>query len=434
MHQNLITDEYIDSVRSLPGIEETVAWNQKGGTLEFEGMEENPFSSLLAEHIYGIHPWDMEVNEYGEYVTTGPEGLWCYVYGVAEENQDKFFRYVKEDIDREKFRDGETVLLYIPYNKETGVELGGRLYGDFGVSVGDVVTAVNYGRGELTEDGTGFIRTEDGDMPYEAYPELKAVCRANARVAGIITADLTEDPYVGLLGSNYYSVIASDAFAKRLTEADRDGIEFEDGTWSNQEYGYTRTAVYTGMDAEYLSTDYLMARSAAEHGLEFTNDRERNTAYRQEAIQALLHIWICGICIFLILMLIQLNIETLHGLSRRRSFALLQVVGMSRRRLRIRLAAKGLLVSVLSCLMGHVGYFLYFVIKHIGTYRRYVEEFDYTGTFVQVLKDQFAVYQDVGWSLPVHLAFCAFGMACVFLLFFCPQNRALKENIRESLS
>ena len=142
MHQNLITDEYIDSVRSLPGIEETVAWNQKGGTLEFEGMEENPFSSLLAEHIYGIHPWDMEVNEYGEYVTTGPEGLWCYVYGVAEENQDKFFRYVKEDIDREKFRDGETVLLYIPYNKETGVELGGRLYGDFGVSVGDVVKVV----------------------------------------------------------------------------------------------------------------------------------------------------------------------------------------------------------------------------------------------------------------------------------------------------
>lgn len=199
--------------------------------------------------------------------------------------------------------------------KKQAWSLGGRLYGDFGVSVGDVVTAVNYGRGELTEDGTGFIRTEDGDMPYEAYPELKAVCRANARVAGIITADLTEDPYVGLLGSNYYSVIASDAFAKRLTEADRDGIEFEDGTWSNQEYGYTRTAVYTGMDAEYLSTDYLMARSAAEHGLEFTNDRERNTAYRQEAIQALLHIWICGICIFLILMLIQLNIETLHGLS-----------------------------------------------------------------------------------------------------------------------
>lgn len=430
-----ITDKYIDNIKRLPGIEEVTAWRILAGTLEFPDMEKNPFSVLLTEHLYGARPWSDTEDLYGESISEGgPEGLWCYVYGVAEDNWDQFFQYVDEEIDREKFRNGESVLLYIPYNKETGVELGGKLYQEFGVEPGDVITAVNYGRGELSENGSGQIWSEDGVKLYEPYEELTAVSRAQAEVAGIITADLWQDPYLMMSATNYYSVIASDAFAKRLTETEKDGIELGDGSWSNQEYGYSLANVYTGMDAEYLSTDYLMAKSAADNHLNFDNNRERNTAYRQEAIQSLLHIWICGICIFLILMLIQLNIETLHGLTQKRSFALLQVIGMSRRRLRVQLAAKGLLMSVYSCLLGHLGYALYFVIKHIGTYRRLVEEFEYTDSFIHLLKLRFYDYATVGWSLPMHLAFCAFGMACVFLLFFCPQNRVLKENIRESLS
>ena len=430
-----ISDKYIENVKCFPGIEEVVAWRNLAVTLEFPDMEKNPFRALLAQNFYGPRPWEGAVDSYGENMSAaGPEGLWCYVYGVAEDNWDQFFQYVDDEIDREKFRNGEVVLLYIPYNQETGVDLAGRLYQDFGVEPGDVITAVNYGLGELSEDGTGQVWTEDGAKPYEPYEKLTAVSRAEAEVAGIITADLFQDPYLMIPATNYYSIIASNAFAKRLTETDKDGIHLIDGSWSNQEYGYSRASVYTGMDAEYLSTDYLMAKSAADNHLNFDNSRERNTALRQEAIQSLLHIWICGIGIFLILMLIQLNIETLRGLTQKRSFALLQVIGMSRRRLRVQLAAKGLLMSVYSCLLGHLGYALYFVIKHIGTYHRYVEEFEYTDSFIQLLKLQLNEYLTVGWSLPMHLAFCAFGMACVFLLFFCTQNRVLKENIRESLS
>lgn len=430
-----ISDKYIENVKCFPGIEEVVAWRNLAVTLEFPDMEKNPFRALLAQNFYGPRPWEGAEDSYGENMSAaGSEGLWCYVYGVAEDNWDQFFRYVDAEIDREKFRNGEVVLLYIPYNQETGVDLAGRLYQDFGVEPGDVITAVNYGLGEVSEDGTGQVWTEDGAKPYEPYEKLTAVSRAEAEVAGIITADLFQDPYLMIPATNYYSIIASDAFAKRLTETDKDGIHLIDGSWSNQEYGYSRASVYTGMDAEYLSTDYLMAKSAADNHLNFDNSRERNTALRQEAIQSLLHIWICGIGIFLILMLIQLNIETLRGLTQKRSFALLQVIGMSRRRLRVQLAAKGLLMSVYSCLLGHLGYALYFVIKHIGTYHRYVEEFEYTDSFIQLLKLQLNEYLTVGWSLPMHLAFCAFGMACVFLLFFCPQNRVLKENIRESLS
>ena len=430
-----ISDKYIENVKCFPGIEEVVAWRNLAVTLEFPDMEKNPFRALLAQNFYGPRPWEGAEDSYGENMSAaGSEGLWCYVYGVAEDNWDQFFRYVDDEIDREKFRNGEAVLLYIPYNQETGVDLAGRLYQDFGVEPEDVITAVNYGLGELSEDGTGQVWTEDGAKPYEPYEKLTAVSRAEAEVAGIITADLFQDPYLMIPATNYYSIIASDAFAKRLTETDKDGIHLIDGSWSNQEYGYSHASVYTGMDAEYLSTDYLMAKSAADNHLNFDNSRERNTALRQEAIQSLLHIWICGIGIFLILMLIQLNIETLRGLTQKRSFALLQVIGMSRRRLRVQLAAKGLLMSVYSCLLGHLGYALYFVIKHIGTYHRYVEEFEYTDSFIQLLKLQLNEYLTVGWSLPMHLAFCAFGMACVFLLFFCPQNRVLKENIRESLS
>ncbi len=430
-----ISDKYIENVKCFPGIEEVVAWRNLAVTLEFPDMEKNPFRALLAQNFYGPRPWEGAEDSYGENISAdGSEGLWCYVYGVAEDNWDQFFRYVDAEIDREKFRNGEVVLLYIPYNQETGVDLAGRLYQDFGVEPGDVITAVNYGLGELSEDGTGQVWTEDGAKPYEPYEKLTAVSRAEAEVAGIITADLFQDPYLMIPATNYYSIVASDAFAKRLTETDKDGIHLIDGSWSNQEYGYSRASIYTGMDAEYLSTDYLMAKSAADNHLNFDNSRERNTALRQEAIQSLLHIWICGIGIFLILMLIQLNIETLRGLTQKRSFALLQVIGMSRMRLRVQLAAKGLLMSVYSCLLGHLGYALYFVIKHIGTYHRYVEEFEYTDSFIQLLKLQLNEYLTVGWSLPMHLAFCAFGMACVFLLFFCPQNRVLKENIRESLS
>lgn len=418
------TDAYTANIKSLPGIEKVVAWRQLSGTLEFAGIEENPFCSLLA-----AQPGDAE-----KMGGTGQKGLQCFVFGVAKDNWDMFFGYVKGEIDQKKFKDGESVLLYIPYNTEAGVELDGELYQDFGVAPGDTITVTAYGRGELSEDGSGLITTKNGDMPYEEYQEPVATSQAKAQVAGIITADLLEEAYLNL-SPHYYAVIASNAFAQKLTEADKDGIWLYDGSWSNQEYGYNLVSVYAGMDAEYFSTDYLMAKSAAESHLEFSNQREQNTAYRQEALQTLLHIWICGICIFLILMLILLNIEMLHGLTRKRSFALLQAIGMSRRQLQIRLAAKGILVSLGSCLIGHVGYFLYFIIKHIATYRRFVAELEYTGTFAKLLEDQLeASCLQVGWSLPVHLGFCAFGMACVFLLSFVSQNRVLKENIRESLS
>ncbi len=418
------TDAYTESIKSLPGIEKIVAWRQLSGTLEFAGIEENPFCSLLAA----------QPGTDGKAGGADGGGLECFVFGVAEDNWDMFFQYVKGKADREKFRDGEAVLLYIPYNTKTGVELDGKLYQDFGVAPGDAITVTSYGRGELSESGSGLITTENGNMPYEEYQEPVAVSQEKAEVVGIITEDLMEKAYLNL-PPHYYAVIASNAFAKKLTEAPKDGVWLCDGSWSSQEYGYNMVSVYAGMDAGYLSTDYLMAKSAAENHLEFSNQREQNTAYRQEAIQTLLHIWICGICIFLILMLILLNIEMLHGLTRKRDFALLQAIGMSKGQLRIRLAAKSLLASLCSCLMGHVGYFLYFIIKHIGTYRRFAAELEYTGTFAKLLEDQLkASYLQAGWSLPVHLSFCVFGMACVFLLSFGSQARVLKGSIRENMS
>lgn len=418
------TDTYIESIQSLPGVEKVVAWRQLSGTLEFAGMEENPFCSLLA-----AQPWAT-----GKIEGTNPKGLQCFVFGVAEDNWDMFFRYAKEEIDLEKFREGKSALLYIPFNTEGGVALDGELYQDFGVAPGDTITVTSYGCGELSKNGSGLIATENGNMPYEEYQELMETSKVKAQVAGIITEDLLEVAYLNL-SPHYYAVIVSDAFAQKLTEADKGGIWLYDGIWSNQEYGYSLVSVYTGMDAGYLSTDYLMAKSAAESHLEFSNQREQNTAYRQEAVQTLLHIWIGGICIFLILVLISLNIEMLDGLTRKRSFALLQAIGMSRWQLRIRLAKKGALLSLAACLMGHVGYFLYFIIKQIGTYRRFVTEFEYAGSFIKLLEEQWeASYLQAGWSLPMHLTFCVFGMACVFFLFFGPKNRVLKGNISESMS
>ena len=419
----LATDAYTESIKSLPGIEKVVAWRQLSGTLEFVGIEENPFCSLLAA----------QPGTDGKSGGTEGGGLECSIFGVAEDNWDMFFQHVKGKVDQEKFRDGEAVLLYIPYNAKTGVELDGKLYQDFGVAPGDDITVTAYGRGELSESGSDLIPTENGNMPYEEYQKPVAISQEKAEVAGIITEDLMEEAYLNL-APHYYAVIASDAFAKKLTEAEKDGVWLYDGSWSSQEYGYNLVSVYTGMDAGYFSTDYRMAKAAAENHLEFSSQREQNTAYRQEALQTLLHIWICGICIFLILMLILLNIEMLHGLTRKRDFALLQAIGMSRRQLCIRLAAKSLLVSLCSCLVGHAGYFLFFLIKHIGTYHRFTAELEYTGTFANLLKDQFeASYLQAGWSLPVHLACCIFGMACVFLLSFGSQTRVLKGTIRENM-
>ena len=427
MPDSLITDEYIESIKSLPGIERVTAQRQLSGTLEFPGIAENPFCAQLAQQ-----PWTHE--EYGPARENGPDGMLCEVFGITENSWEQFFQYTEETIDREKFKNGESVLLYLPYNTETGIELDGKLYQDFGVSCGDRITVSTYGKGELDENGTEHIKTEDGEMRYQPYAKPKAVSRSSAQVAGIITADLSLDPSISM-GNNYYGVIASNTFAKKLTETDRNGILFHNGSWSNQEYSYTAAHIYTGMDAEFLSTDYLMAKSAAEHHLELWNRREQNTALRQEALQTLLHIWILGLCIFLILALISWNIEMLRALTQKRSFALLQVIGMSRRQLRLRLAAKSLFVSLISCLLGHAAYLLYFAAKHIQTYRSFQAEFEYAGTFLELLKEQFEVScLQAGWSLPVHLSFCAFGMACVFLLFFAPQNRVLKETIRERLS
>lgn len=429
----LITDAFMERIKSLPGIRETVAWNQSAGTLEFSGMEENPFASLLMEHRYGVQVWDA-IETAGQ--SAAPEGLWCRAYGIAEENWEKFFQYADGEIDREKFRDGEAVLLYLPYNTEAGIELDGQLYQDFGVALGDTVTITAYGMGELEEPIPSPVPGDDSLKSYKPYQQLMPTNRAKTEAVGIITANLEQDPCLTLFQSdNYYAVIGSNAFAKKLMEADRNGILLDKEIWSNQAYGYTNAFIYTGMDAGYFSTDYLMAKSAAEHCLMFTNQREEHAAYRQEALQALLHIWICGICMFLILALILLNTEMLHGFAQKRSFALLQAIGMSRRQLRARLAAKGLLMALASCLLGHVGYFLFFALKHIGTYQKFAEETDDTGTFFELLKAQFTGNcLEAGWSLPAHLSFCAFGMACVFLLFFAPQNRVLKETIRERLS
>lgn len=408
-----INDEVLQRVEVLPGVEEIMAWNAFDGELEFAGSKENEFCNLLRENSRATQPYFRNIDGVEE---PFPNGVGVRIYAIAEDNWDKVFAYSDTKPDYEKFKAGEEVLVYIPYNTESGVEWNQKTYKDFGLKTGDSISVTTYVKPDILEEGIALYTEEEVEQfEEEWYGEPVKEAQATASVGGVITADLNQEPYLALASQSYYAVFASENFMKN----------------SN---GYTHAFVYTGYEAEYASTDYQMAKLAEENQLQMYNDREKNAAYRQEALQDLMHLWVSGSCIFLILLLIQYNIEAMWGLAKRRTFALLQIVGMSKRQLRMRLAVKGIGWSMVSVLAGHLAYVVYFVIDKISIYQQFLSE-GYEGTFVKLVISYWkGNIIGCGWKLPVHLGICICIMICAFMIYFYPQNKMLKGTIRENMN
>lgn len=82
---------------------------------------------------------------------------------------------------------------------------------------------------------------------------------------------------------------------------------------TGEPFGFTDADIYTTMNAEYLSTDAIIAEACSNKGIRLNNQREVVAAGVQQSLQRLVFIVVSGICVIVILFLILWDILELSA-------------------------------------------------------------------------------------------------------------------------
>lgn len=286
-----------------------------------------------------------------------------FLYSVPEEEWGHFFGKTRKDPDMEAFREGEMV--FVSFDTNSSGELYLRTfeeekaedflyfdYDDIGLKEGDEIRFTV--RGMEIEDSmlkeekeTGMISVKVGDILPDGVPGIE---------------------------SGSYTILCSEQFLENVLALLEDdalqGTEYiySDHYRTGEELGYTKLSASAGMEAGYLSTDYVLAALCNEDGLEVSNHREENASWMQEALQTLLLLFSSGICIALVLLLIIGNALTLETYIQQRKYGILQAIGMSERQIRKDIRKKAFLAGITALLSGWGIYGIYFVWKAVHNF------------------------------------------------------------------
>ena len=356
-------DEYLDpnitvskdsvaSIPQIPGVTHSWGWGEEYVRLEFDGMENTPLAADLMDYIdsisdipgkqlpYGVGAYDQEAM--AVYLVVVDEGDW---EGIIDFN-----------IDMDKFRSGDQVLM------------------SFSLSSNGRFIAAYDGRNSMKEfEETGL---SVGDTVRITAGTPKVYGTVEAQVGGIVSYS-TEVNTGGIFGfSRSYTVICSEAFLEKLLDDIGPGEiwhEFTQGT----PYGYEQVYVYTDQNADYLSTDAVLAELCVRENLKLNAEiREMKRVFIQENMQTLILLFTGGGCAALVLLLILWNILSMEAERQKRSLGILQALGMSQRQLSFKQLGAAVIRGVLGALGGWLAYFGYCVIYAINEQNRLLTEED----------------------------------------------------------
>ncbi len=353
----LITEKLIQTLEAVPGVKKVRVVGSLEAELTFEGMEENDFFNLAKEvREYEMGTVSGEISKY-------EDGLGVRVYAVPEGNYEDYLRPREIGLDVEAFREGEQVVVSFPQDTDGRFYLNYPIYAedvdgeggysisterrsanDTGLRSGDSVHLRFYGKEALTHDPQAREQLSEFEVPVGAILPLTGTGK-NAP-AGL---DGNFDPYV---------VWCSEAFAKKVFASAQEFPQkgYVVGNYSiksaGKSFGYTDGEILTDGNAGYLSTDAVAAQICGQNRVTFSNDREFWSAAIQEQFQTLILLFAGGGCVFLVLILLLGNTQAMETKREKKSFGILQALGMSKRQLKGKLKLSAFSRGLLGALVG----------------------------------------------------------------------------------
>lgn len=163
-----------------------------------------------------------------------------------------------------------------------------------------------------------------------------------------------------------YTIVCSAAFMQKLTDTLEPG-DYWGKYRADGEFGHDTLLVMADELAEDLSADLALEQLARENGLSFSNSRERIQLELQAATQELVQLYACGGCAALVTLLLLAGALTLEAEQEKRQYAILRIIGMSRRQLRRRVVGKALSRSLFAALFGWASYAVIATRTSMGT-------------------------------------------------------------------
>ena len=228
----------------------------------------------------------------------GIEEREVYLYAVNEEQWEETFCFGE---DREAFHNGELVLILFP---DETVPLHPDVDRNF-VYPEDDITLKLY-------DGNGICIMES--KPTPAKVRLAYEYTPNKMVAGV------HEPY---------TVVCSEVYLKELLDSMEPGTRWDKRYVAGEAFGYGRVYAYVEQTADDLSTDIGVAELCKKLDIRLENRREQFWANMQQNTQQVLLLCGSGICISIMILLILVSTISLETERERRSFTILQRLGMS---------------------------------------------------------------------------------------------------------
>lgn len=257
----------------------------------------------------------------------GIEEREVYLYAVNEAQWEETFRFEE---DREAFHNGE--LIFIMFPDET-IPLHPDVNRNF-VFPEDDVTLKLY-------DSNGVCIMESKPTPSEV--RLAYEYTPNKMLSGVF------EPY---------TVVCSEKYLKGLLDTMEPGTRWDRYT-AGDPFGYGRVYAYVELTADDLSTDTGVAELCKKLDIRLDNRREQFWANMQQYTQEVLLLCGSGICISIMILLILVSTISLETERERRSFTILQRLGMSPWQRKLRIFGKAFGRSICGITVGWVLYVAY---------------------------------------------------------------------------
>ena len=389
----------------IPGVSRAWGWGAEYVSLDFDGIEDIPLAAAVRNGVDVLAPSpDHFLYGVGPY---GPDILPVSLVVVDEGDWEGVIDF---DIDMEKFRSGDEVLMSFCIG-----------------SGGKFIPAANYFTLFEEYEQTG-LSVGDTVRITIGTPEVYAT--TETKVGGIIcyTPKSNTDGLMWLTDS--YTIVCSEAFLSRLLDSLGEGEawhEFRQGT----PYGYEQVYVYTDRNAEYLSTDAVLAELCVREDLQLdARMREIKQGWIQTDTQSLILLFTCGGSAIFVLLMILGNTLSMEAERRKRDLGILQALGMSKRQLRIKQFGTAIGRGVLAAAFGWLAYGGYLLIWAFREQAARLEESGTSSTVWEIIgrKVTNEIIRYFGtWQVALPLT-----VICVCLIFVLSLSAA-RRTFREDL-
>ena len=334
-----------ESIAQIPGVTNVWGFGKGNVRLEFDGMEE---AALLNGCLRHVREWMETYGTNGYYLEygVGPYDPNAFTVQLLVVDEDDWEGIIDFDIDMERFLLGEAVLVGFRVDAN-GMFLNTYsnmdAYSDMGLDVGDTIritlgTPDNYATTEAEVGGFSILRPGTSDL--------------------------------GLFWLQYpYTIIASEAFLEKLLDS-----LGPNAAWNvfrqGSPYGYEMMYVFADYNADYMSTDAVLAQVCVQDGLQLESRREMNHALEQDSLQTIILLLAGGVCTALVLLLILWNTIAMDAERQKKNYGILQALGMSQRQSGAKQLGTALLRGGLAVVLGWLMYGGYCVLWALEEQKR----------------------------------------------------------------